>query len=210
MMRERNAVRFFNYHAPDTVRAFTVPAGSIRRWDDHAVVYDVRVGPDQILRHYSFPDRWFEVNCSMDLDGRFITEPGPVDWSFNCDICTPHFIMGDDLYNMDLWLDVLVAPDGRSFAVIDEDDFAVAVRMGWPAETERDGARAGMADLLGILRSEGLVSFLDRIAPFAPLPAFPQQPPMERLPIAQFPMLQPGERGRQYQHRLDLSDQGGA
>lgn len=189
-------MRILNYHAPDTVRIFSVPTQGIKRWEEEAVVYDVRVGADRILRHYSFGRRWFEVNCSFDLDGRLVTEPGPIDWAFNCDICTPHFISGPDLYNMDLWLDVLVAPDGRLHRVIDEDDFAEAVRQGWPTETEREGVRAGLAELLGIIQSEGLVSFLNRVCPFADVANCDRQPPMERRPVAGFPMLHPDRRHR--------------
>lgn len=195
-------MRFFNYHAPETVRIFTVPMRGVRRRDAGAVVYDVRIGAGRILRHYSFGQRWFEVNCTLDLAGSFVTEPGPIDWTFNCDICTPHFLIGADVYNMDLWLDVLVAPDGRQHMVIDEADFTEAVRLGQLTEAERQGALTGLSDLLGILQSEGLVNFLDRIYPFANAADCDHQPPMERRSVTEFPMLLPLERQRLYGRHL--------
>lgn len=196
-------MRFFNYHAPDEVRLFLVPPGGVRRWDDQAVVYDVQIGRDRILRRYSFAHRWFEVNCSLDLHGRFVTEPGPIDWCFNCDISTPHFRVGADVYNMDLWLDVLVAPNGREHAVIDEDDLAEAIRLGWPTELEQAGARAGLADLLGVIKSQGLVGFLDQVCPFVSVSANGEQPPMERMPVAGFPWLRRGEREKWFGRNAD-------
>lgn len=131
---------------------FYVPERGIKRWDEESLVYDVRIG-DQIRRHYSFTNRWFEVNCSLDLAGRFVTVSGPglIDWTFNCDISTPHFVIGPDVYNMDLWLDILVASDGRARRVIDEDDFAEAIQQGWLTEEERQGAQSGLAQLLGVV-----------------------------------------------------------
>jgi len=159
-------MRFLNYHAPNTVRAFFVPDRGIRRWDQEAVVYDVRIRSDRILRHYSFDNHWFELNCSLDSAGRLITESGPIDWAFNCDISTPHFIHGPDVYNKDLWLDVLVAPDGNEHLVIDQEDFERAVDLGWATHIEREGACSGLNDLLAIIRTEGLIAFLERICPF--------------------------------------------
>lgn len=181
--------RFYNVHAPGEVRLFTVPERGIRRWDAQVIVYDVRVGVDLVLRHYSFGDRWFEVNCSLDLDGRFVTEAGPIPWTFNCDICTPHALAGPDACNMDLWLDVLVGPDGWSHRVIDEADFAEAIRQGWLSDAERDGARAGLAELLGLIRSGELLPFLEQICPFQRVAESERQPPMERLTLAQLPVL---------------------
>jgi hypothetical protein len=189
-------MRFYNLHAPDQVRLFHVPAGSIRRWDEEVLVYDVRVAADRVLRHYSFYRRWFEVNCSLDLQGRFVIEPGPVEWSFNCDICTPLFTQGDAAYDFDLWLDVLVGPDGRTHAVIDEDDFAKAVRLGWCTPDEEAGARRGLADLLAVIEGEGLVPFLERYCRFGPVDGAPVQPRFERLPLAEVTPLQLPQRER--------------
>lgn len=184
---------FHNFHPPGEVRVFTVPVGSIRRMDGDALVYDVRIG-DRVLRHYSFARRWFEVNCTLDLNGQFVTEPGPVDWCFNCDISTPHLVTGLNAYNVDLSLDVLVGPDGREHEVIDEDDFAVACSSGWLTPAEQAGARAGLADLLSIIQGEGMVAFLDGVCPFGNVGQTEHQPPMVRKPPAEVAQLWPGKR----------------
>lgn len=70
--------RYHTLHSPtETVSIFTIPAAGVRRWNESVIVYDVQVGGGLVLRHYGFCDRWFEINCSLDLTGRFITEPGP-------------------------------------------------------------------------------------------------------------------------------------
>lgn len=186
--------RFCNYHAPGEVRVFSIPVSGVKRWDNEAVVYDVAVAGDRILRHYSFGNRWFEVNCSLDRKGRFVTEHGPIDWTFNCDISTPHVIVGPDLFNMDLWVDVLVGPDGRTHQVIDEEDFVYAVSQGWPTDGEVVGARSGLADLLGIIHAEGLVSFLEHICPFDSVADVDPQPPMDRRPVTVFPVFDRNRR----------------
>src|SRR3954471_11072456 len=81
-------LHYHDYHVPDDVCIFAVPLAAIRRRDHQALVYDVRIG-DGVLRHYAFKDRWFTVNCSLARDGQFVSEPGPIAWSFNCDIATP-------------------------------------------------------------------------------------------------------------------------
>src|SRR5947209_14267489 len=91
---------------PEDLTLWTVPTGAIRRWDETVQVYDVLVESGRVLRHYAFYDRWFEVNCTLDDRGRFVTEPGPIDWCFNIDVCTPLFSTGNRGYSVDLCLDV--------------------------------------------------------------------------------------------------------
>lgn len=197
------AVCFRNYHAPDEVRLFTVPRRGVRRWDQQALVYDVRVGEDRVLRHYSFPDRWFEVNCSLDLAGRFVTERHHgVDWCFNCDLSTPTAWDATGIYNMDLWLDVLVEPDGRTHAVIDEDDFAEAIRHGWLTPAEQAGARQGLADLLATIRGQGLLPFLEQVCPFEDVVDCDAPPPWQRLSPAGFPLYDQATRDQFWGRRI--------
>lgn len=141
------------------------------------LVFDVRIG-EGILRNYSFTARWFEVNCTFDLDGQLRPEAGPVDWAFNCDICTPNLVQGHEVYNVDLCLDVLVEPDGVTFALIDKDDFAEAQAEGWLTAAELAGAKRGVGDLTAIIRNSGLRPFLERILSFdSVLDNVPQGPP---------------------------------
>lgn len=156
---------FHDFHPPDEVRVFAVPAAAIRRSDSSAIVYDLRIN-DLILRHYAFLDRWFAVNCTLNLDGHFIAEDGPISWCFNCDITTPLVNIGSNLYTVDLALDVLVGPDGQTHIVKDEDDFLRATRQGWLSDVEQRGARAGLDDLLTIIRTTSLVAYLNEEYPF--------------------------------------------
>ena len=73
---------------PDEVYRFSVPKAGIRRWDDEALVYDVRLDGESALRHYAFYDRWFVVNVSLDArTGSLVTERSHgLDWCFNCDM----------------------------------------------------------------------------------------------------------------------------
>lgn len=125
------------------------------------------------------------------MSGRWCTTCGS---GVNCDICTPHFLLGPDAYNLDLCIDVLVGPDGRRHQVIDEDHFAEATRLGWLSEAERAGALAGVSELLRIIESEGLVAFLEGVCPFQHAADSERQPPMERRPISAFPKFQPTSR----------------
>ena len=65
-----------NFHPPDEVRVFCVPDEAIRVWNDQCLLYDVLV-QEKVLRHFSFYDRWFEINCTMNRNGTFVVERGP-------------------------------------------------------------------------------------------------------------------------------------
>jgi hypothetical protein len=190
-----------NLKAPDEVAVFSVPAGGIRRWDEEALVYDVRVSETLGLRHYAFFRRWFQVNCSLDLAGRFVTEPGPIDWCFNCDVSTPLFSVGAAAYGMDLELDVLVEPDGRRHVVIDEEEFEHTLRQGWMTPVEADGARRGLEELLGLIDSGSFLPFLEAVAPFRDLDDIPLQPPVAFRRLADVPLLHPEHRQRYHAGR---------
>lgn len=191
-------IRFYNLHAPDDVRVFSVPMSGISRRDAIALVYDARVGSgsdrDLILRHYSFSDRWFEVNCTFDLSGRFVTEQGPIRWCFNCDICTPHFSIGSNYYNVDLCLDVLAAPDGRHHVVIDREEFADAAQQGFFTCAEIEGAQSGLTALLDIIETISLTTFLDDVCPFDSIRVGKPPPPVVKRRLSDIPVLRPDIR----------------
>lgn len=181
----------------EEIAIFSVPAEGIRRWDDEALVYDVRVSDQQILRHYSFANRWFQVNCSLNLDGSFLTEHRRgYTWSFNCDICIPHYTAAGHVYQMDLWLDVLVEADGRTDVIKDEDEFADAVRDGLLTADEAAGARQGLDELISIIQGPGLVNFLESVCPFRDVAVERRQPPMRSLSTDADPLLAPESRTR--------------
>ncbi|HVC34524.1 MAG TPA: hypothetical protein VNL16_13515 [Chloroflexota bacterium] len=192
--------QFHNLHSPDEVRVFTVPTQALRRWDEEALVYDVQVESGLVLRHYALFSYWFEVNCTLGLDGSFVTEPWPIDWCFNCDVCTPFFAIGTDGYNVDLELDVLVAPDGRQHAVIDEDTFADAVQRGWITRAEQEGARRGLAGLIDLVETGKFLDFLGQTCPFDReiVSMAPPAGPRLRRSLADVPPLDPRLRGRYF------------
>jgi hypothetical protein len=197
--RPADAISFFNFHPPDGARLFTSPGRSVKRWDATVLVFDVRIG-DGILRNYHFAEHWFEVHCTFDQAGRLRPEAGPVNWAFNCDMCTPPLVRGNDLYNVDLTLDILVEPDGVTFSLVDEDTFAEAQARGWLTPVEIAGARRGADELTAIIEGDGLRPFLERILPFdSVIDSQPQEPP-RYLPLQDIPLFRFDERMRLWPH----------
>ncbi len=186
---------------PDEVYRFLVPTAGIRRWDDAVLVYDVRLSDVAGLRHYAFYDRWFVVNVSLDRSGNLRTERGHgLDWCFNCDVTTPLFSTENDaVYSVDLELDVLAGPDGKTHVVKDEDKFAASVAAGYINENEENGARRGLADLRTLVNGEGLNAFLARLCPPpGDLSGLPLQPPVAFFSPADVPLLLPHARRARY------------
>jgi predicted RNA-binding protein associated with RNAse of E/G family len=193
---------FYNLCLPDDVTCFLIPGEAIRRWDAEVQVYDVLVGSDLVLRHYAFYQRWFEINCTLDLHGNFVAEAGPIPWCFNIDICTPFFSKGNRGFNVDLCLDVLVAPDGDQYVIKDEGDFAHATRQHWITDKEHEGARAGLANILQIVTSGALLPLLREIYPFDVRGAALQLPP-EKPDLAAVGELNINDRWRHFGRYLN-------
>lgn len=105
-------------------------------------------------------------------------------------------MQGHEVYNVDLCLDVLVEPDGVTFALIDKDDFAEAQAEGWLTAADLSGAKRGVGDLTAIFRTSGLMPFLERILSFdSVLDNVPQGPP-RTLTVEDVPQFQLDERLR--------------
>lgn len=187
---ELDTLLFHNFHAPDEVRVFTVPHDAIQRHDNEALVYDVRVGSDLVLRHYSWSKHWFEVNCTFSCQGALVEEHGPMRWAFNCDISTPHVMVGTNAYNMDLELDVLVSADGARHVVKDRQDFSLAVHRGWIHTEEARGAERGLVELLLLVQSGRFRPFLEAVCPFATLKTSVTQPAAQRKSLDEVPSVQ--------------------
>ncbi|MBM0066811.1 ribonuclease FAU-1 family protein [Alkalicoccobacillus gibsonii] len=163
---------FHNFHPPDEVRTFHIPKVGIKRFDDQYLVYDVLVDKQTILRHYSFKKHWFEINISFDLDGGFVQEEDKITkfvWSYNCDICTPFFVVNGQVYNVDLMLDVLVTSDESGYLIKDEDEFVEGYGLNWISEYERYWAVESCDKLVSIIRENRLRSFLEEVYPFRDL-----------------------------------------
>ena len=188
---------YYTLTLPNDLTLWTVPAQGIRRWDEEALVYDVGHG-GTVLRHYAFYHRWYAINCTLDRNGRFVTEKGQIDWCFNIDIGTPLFTRDRTAYDVDLCLDVLVGVDGKEHIVKDEDEFEHAVEQGWLTAQEQAGARSGLKELLNMIQSGALLDFLHATCPFHSMEDVHDQPPARKAPLEQVPVLHIETRHRQF------------
>jgi predicted RNA-binding protein associated with RNAse of E/G family len=206
VIQRRMIKRFYNCHLPDEVRIFNIPTNNIRVCTDKVVVYEV---PNDemgiVLRHYSFFDKWYEINVSLDYNGDFFAESGIIDWTFNCDICTPCFSIDDDYYNVDLELDVLVGNNGQDYRVIDEEDFNLAIINGYISQEEKAGAKKGLDDLIEIIETGKLIDMLNDIYPFSKITDIEPEISMNKVDISKVPMLSPDTRMTNYGKRIHRS-----
>jgi len=189
-------VRDGDFHPGEPfVRLFSIPGFGVLRLDDQAFVYQTRFG-DAVLRHYAFANEWFKVNVTFDPDGTLIETPAASDdppFAFNCDIATPMYRSGRDVFAVDLFADVLVRADGRTFLVKDEDELAHAAEEGLVSQHEFASARDGLARLVGLIEADGLIPFLHGTFPLGPSDA-PEGMPMTQVPLADVPEVQPERR----------------
>ena len=198
---------YYTLALPDDLTLWTVPAQGIRRWDEEVLVYDVGYG-GTVLRHYAFYNRWYAINCTLDRDGQFVTEQGPIDWCFNIDIGTPLFTGNNAAYDVDLCLDVLVGSDGREHFVKDEDEFAHAVEQGWITAHEHEGARNGLKELLNMIQSGTLIDFLHTTCPFHSMEDVLAQPPARKVALEQVPVLHMETRHQHFGKHLPQEQAG--
>ena len=186
----------YDYHPPDRLQLFTIERDGVLRSDDEVLVTEALHG-DVVLRHYAFADRWFKVNCTTDVLGR-LTEAGSTagdapPFAFNCDIATPMLRDGDAVFAVDLWLDVLVREDGRSYRVADTASFGHALEQGLLSKREARCAKGALRELVELIERGALVAFLADICPFRPSTA-PPAIPMRLLSGAQSPLIEPDRR----------------
>lgn len=177
---------------------FTIPRHGVLRADPAGLVYEVRYG-DVVVRHYAFADQWFKVNVTTDTAGALVEtrspEPGIPPFAVNCDIATPLVWHDGAAVAVDLFLDVLVRRDARTYQVRDVDEFEQAVRDGLVTPAEAAGARAGLAAFLWIVDDGRLLSYLDDIVPFGPAAATaPEALPESVVPQSEVAHL--GDRAR--------------
>ncbi len=107
-------------------------------------------------------------------------------------------IADGNLYHVDLCLDMLVAQNGKECVVKDWDEFEAAMRAGWMAAQEQIGARAGLAELEAIIEDVGLVSFLERMDPFAELRSASPALLVETRHVEDYSIFQPQQRNLLY------------
>lgn len=162
-------ILYHSLHLPRSVKVSSAPSTTILRFDKTALVYEVNVGPDRYLRHYSFPDRWFRANCNLDSRGHPVSVEGPIPWAFDCSICTPQWEDGRNLFSIHLFIQVLVSRRGRLYYVKDVDLLDDAATKGWVTGSELDGARRGLKDLTSLLETGKFIEFLSGIHPLGVL-----------------------------------------
>jgi hypothetical protein len=183
------------------VESYEIAPASIRRNDDVAFVCDCRMPPGiegEILRHYSFPDRWWSANIGLRLDGSLRANTfGPArEFPYDCDITSPHFEAFDGLCNIDLKLDVFIRADGRDHVVVDHDDFDVCIASGWIDGYDRAGAEGGLSELVGLIESGSFVEFLLDVCPLASMDDVPEVTILPTRPLAEVPALDHWRRVR--------------
>jgi hypothetical protein len=187
----------FDFHPDeDDVRVFAIPRSGLLRADAAMLVYEIRYG-DIVLRHYAFRDHWFKVNVTTDLAGNLAEtrspEPDIPPFAVNCDIATPMRWHEGNAYAVDLFLDVLVRQDASSCQVRDRSEFTQALRGGLISAAEAEGARAGLAAFIRLIRGRRLMAFLGDAFPFG-RPAAPAALPDRTVPLLEVAELQPGRR----------------
>jgi uncharacterized protein len=98
-----------------------------------------RFEPGDHFTEYYYSDRWFNIFDIGSADGR---RKG-----WYCNIAQPAIIAEDTIEQIDLLLDVWVSPAGKPL-LLDEDEFAADTML---SEEQREGARAGLHELLHLL-----------------------------------------------------------
>lgn len=188
-------IRDYDFHPPDDLRLFPMPKAGVLRFDDDVFVAEVRYG-HIVVRHHAWRENWFKINCTTDLEGRFVETGAPDDvppFTFNCDIATPMVRSGDAVFAVDLWLDVLVRRDAVTHAVYDEGEFDDAIARDLLSAREQAGARAGLDELIDLIDRHALVDFLAELHPFGPT-RVPEAPAMRRVDLSEAGLLRPGVR----------------
>jgi hypothetical protein len=188
-------IRDYDLHPPDDLRLFPMPKAGVLRFNDDVFVAEVRYG-EIVVRHHAWRDRWFKINCTTDLEGRFVETGAPDDvppFTFNCDIATPMVRSGDAVVAVDLWLDVLVRRDAVTHAVYYEGEFDDAIARDLLSAREQAGARAGLDELIDRIDRYALVDFLAELHPFGPT-SVPEAPDMKRVGLSEAGLLRPGVR----------------
>ncbi len=94
-----------------------------------------------LYHEFYYKDRWFNIFQVFRSDGQLK--------GWYCNICQPARFAGDDVYFVDMVLDVFVYPDGRPL-VLDEVEFQEKADSIYSAE-DAARARAAVDELLGMV-----------------------------------------------------------
>jgi len=107
--------------------------------------------PGDHFIEYFYSDRWFNIFAISTANGQ---RKG-----WYCNVAAPAHIEAELVEQVDLLLDLWVAPDGQPL-ILDEDEFAADQTL---TVEQRHGARQGLRDLLALLAA--------RLEPFTELRA---------------------------------------
>ncbi|MDQ6659922.1 MAG: DUF402 domain-containing protein [Chloroflexota bacterium] len=102
--------------------------------------YTVFEPGDRFIEYY-YTDRWFNIFDIATAEG--------VRKGWYCNIAEPAVIYAEHIKQIDLLLDVWVAPDGKTL-VLDEDEFAADTTL---TQEQRRGAEQGLQSLLEMIES---------------------------------------------------------
>lgn len=173
----------YDFHPDEeTVRIFRTPTPGVLRLDDMIAVTEA-IYDGVVLRHYSFADHWFKINVTTDVVGNLIeTGATHAPFAFNCDIATPMERDGDRTFGVDLFIDVLVRANARSYVIGDEKEFEEMSQRGLLSRAEARSARHAVRDLVALIERGHLVPWLHEQVPFGPCQP-PEAPAMERGPV---------------------------
>jgi len=84
---------------------------------------------------------------------------------YYADINTPSKLTDDGYWTKDLFLDLWIPADRSSVTILDEDEFAEAVRNNWISEEEAQGARVELTRLIELFnRGEFPPKLLERFS----------------------------------------------
>ena len=154
--------------------------GHVSRWRYQGP--PVHVGPNAIVidalavwkgwlgygRYYGFLDRWLSVFVTFDTrDFSLTSYPGDdFPFAFNCDMTTPHYVDGSNVYTTDLLLDVLILPDGRTHRLVDVEEFEQTFSEGGFGGAWYDGTRREAERVVQEAESGRFIDILQDVAPF--------------------------------------------
>ncbi|HEV2529370.1 MAG TPA: hypothetical protein VGT61_13070 [Thermomicrobiales bacterium] len=191
-MKEPGDVRYAEFRPPDDVRIFPNPAAGVLLDSPDVLVLQVHDG-QRLVRHHAFARQWLSATVLLDEDGTPVPQPAAAGGAFlvKCHVATPLRREDDLCWQVDLWLDVLLAEDGRTPILEDEDEFAAARTAGLLSKHEAAKAIESRDAIARLIRSGGLLPYLGAILPFDAT-VRPAAGPMIWASIGDYPMINTG------------------
>ena len=83
---------------------------------------------------------------------------------------TPHYLHGGAIYTTDLYLDVLILADGKSYQLVDVEEFEQAYAQNVFGKEWYDGARREADRVIQEVEQGRFIDMLEAVAPFPSIP----------------------------------------